>query len=133
MEVQMKNNIIIAIIAFIVGALGAKMLFPTVKEKTVEIETEKVVKDVQTVIKVVTRPDGTKEEVTTILDKSRENKESKSVKLISKPEWHISANGTISSNPIYGLQVERRIVGDVFAGVGYNTDNKITVSVGIEF
>lgn len=129
----MKNNIIIAVIAFVVGALGAKMLFPTVKEKTVEIETEKVVKDVQTVIKVVTRPDGTKEEVTTILDKSRENKESKSVKLISKPEWHISANGTVSSNPIYGLQVERRIVGDVFAGVGYNTDNKITVSVGIEF
>ena len=129
----MKNNIIIAVIAFVVGALGAKMLFPTVKEKTVEVEKEVVQKDIQVVTRIITRPDGTKEEQIITTDKSKENKESKSVKLISKPEWHISANGTVSSNPVYGLQVERRIVGDIFAGVGYNTDNKITVSVGIEF
>jgi hypothetical protein len=129
----MKNSIIIAAVALLIGFGLGSQLFPKIKEKTVEVEVEKVVKDIVTVTKVITRPDGTKEELTTVTDKTKENREATSVKILSKPDWHISANGTVIGNSTYGIQIERRVLGDVFVGAGYNTDNKINVSVGIEF
>lgn len=129
----MKTNIIIATVAVLIGFGLGTQIFPKIKEKTVEVEVEKVVKDIVTVTKIVTRPDGTKEEVTTVTDKTKENKEVSKVQIFTKPDWHISANGTVTSNPVYGVQIERRVLGDVFLGAGYNTDNKITINIGMEF
>jgi xanthosine utilization system XapX-like protein len=132
----MKNSIIIAVVGILVGfGLGTK-IFPTIKEKTVEVQVDKVVKDVQTVIKVVTRPDGTKEEITTIVDRTKENKEYSNTKTVSKNDWHISANAGRSfsdSNIIYGIQVERRVLGDVYLGALATTDKRVGISVGIDF
>jgi len=132
----MRNYIIIGLVCLVIGVAAGSALFPKVKEKTVETEVERVVKDVQTVIKVVTRPDGTKEEVTTIIDKSKQSTDKTSTKIIAKNDWHISASGsrTFTDNSMtYTLQVERRIIGDVFLGASVNSEKQVGLVVGLEF
>lgn len=132
----MRNYIITGLVCLVVGVLAGSVLFSKVKEKTVETEVERVVKDVQTVIKVVTRPDGSREEVTTIVDKSKQSTDKTSTKIIAKNGWHISASGSrtfTDSSMIYTLQVERRIIGDVFLGASVNSEKQVGLVVGLEF
>lgn len=132
----MRNYIITGLVCLVIGVLAGSALFPKVKEKTVETEVERVVKDVQTVIKVVTRPDGTKEEVTTIIDKSKQSTDKTSTKIIAKNDWHISASGSrtfTDSSMTYTLQVERRIIGDVFLGASVNSEKQVGLTLGLEF
>ena len=132
----MRNYIITGLVCLVIGVAAGSALFPKVKEKTVETEVERVVKDVQTVIKVVTRPDGTKEEVTTIIDKSKQSTDKTSTKIIAKNDWHISASGSrtfTDSSMIYTLQVERRVIGDVFLGASVNSEKQVGLVVGVEF
>lgn len=132
----MRNYIITGLVCLVIGVAAGSALFPKVKEKTVETEVERVVKDVQTVIKVVTRPDGTKEEVTTIIDKSKQSTDKTSTKIIAKNDWHISASGSrtfTDSSMTYSLQVERRVIGDVFLGATVNTEKQVGLTVGIDW
>jgi hypothetical protein len=131
-----RNYIITGLVCLVIGVLAGSALFPKVKEKTVETEVERVVKDVQTVIKVVTRPDGTKEEVTTIIDKSKQSTDKTSTKIIAKNDWHISASGSrtfTDSSMTYTLQVERRIIGDVFLGASVDSEKQVGLVVGIDW
>lgn len=132
----MKNITITAIVALLVGfGLGSQLL-PSVKEKVVEVQTERVIKDIVTVTKVITRPDGTKEEVTTTTDKTKENKQASSSKITTKPDWHVSINGSRKLNDTtlsYGIQVERRILGDVFLGGTVNSRKEVGLSIGVSF
>lgn len=131
----MKNYLIVAGISLLLGFGIATQFFPTVKEKVVEVQTEVIRKDIQTVVKVVTRPDGTKEEVTTIVDRSKQSKESSMVKTIAKATWHVSAsaNKGLDSDLAYSLQAEKRILGDIFLGGNISTNKTIGVSLGMEF
>ncbi len=131
----MKNYIIVATIAFITGAVGVKFLFPTIKEKTVEVEKEVVRKDIVTEIREVIKKDGTKEIVTVIVDKSKEQKESSKTQIISKDEWHISVAALTPNTKdiFYQVQVERRIIGDIHLGVLANTNNQYGISLGMSF
>lgn len=131
----MKTSIIIAIVGILVGFGIGTQLFPSVKEKTVEVEKEVIRKDIQTVVKVVTRPDGSREEVTTIVDHSKENKEYSNTKTVAKANWHISAsaNKGLDTDIYYAVQAEKRILGDIFVGGNISTNKTIGVSVGIEF
>ena len=74
----------LGIYTIVVAALAVsatKRLWPTIDTKVTVQEKEVIRKDVQTVIKEVVKPDGTKETVTTIVDKSKESSIKKSKKL----------------------------------------------------
>lgn len=96
------------------------------------VEKEVVRKDVITRIVEVERPDGTKEKVTVIVDKSTE----KSTKRVDiKPatkNWLVGAYYKVN-NPAYGLAVNRRIMGPVFLNVSADTGLNLTVGAAVEF
>lgn len=136
----MKNLIICAAIALLVGFGLGSQLMPKIEIKETQVEKEKIVKDVVTVTKIITKPDGSKEEVIVVTDKTKENKESKFEKLVAaKSQWHISVSAASSlskldaANLIYTVQAERRILGDLFLGAKVSTDKQIGLAVGIEF
>lgn len=132
----MKQTLITAAIALLIGAgLGAK-LFPTVNTKEVEVEKQVTVKDVVTVTKFITRPDGTTESTTTTTDKSKENKQATNTKVTLAPDWHVSVAANTNNIALddlrYTLQVERRIIGSLFVGANLSTDNTVGLSLGWE-
>ena len=133
----MKQTLITAAIALLVGFGLGSQLSPTVKTKEVEVEKQVVVKDVITVTKIITRPDGSKEEVITTTDKSKENKQSTNTKTVAKSDWHASISANTPdiglNNVRYTIQVERRILGDLFIGGNLSSDKSAGLSVGLEF
>jgi hypothetical protein len=111
-----------------------------IEERVKEVEVVK--HDVRTVIKEVTRPDGTKEKETIIEDRSTETRDKESrrdtSKIVSneKPQWKVSTQLTTTQGilgPVYGATVERRVLGPIFAGAFGNTDKTFGLSVGLEF
>lgn len=111
------------------------------KTETVEVEREVVRKDIVTVVKEVVRKDGTRETETITTDKSKEKRDSSStVTAITavKPDWHISVSASTArvseiSSPVYGLQIERRILGPFSAGLRVQSDRYVGLVVAYEF
>lgn len=106
--------------------------------KAANIDVERVVNktDVVTVVKEVKRPDGTVETVSTTTDRSvsKQDKQATTVQLV--PQWHVSASATKdgwTAEPVYGLQVEKRLVGAVSAGLRVDSKRNIGLVVGLEF
>lgn len=133
----MKSTIITGLICLLLGGGLGTLLFPQTKEKVVEVEKEVVVKDVVTVTRIVTRPDGTKEELVTVTDKTKENKQSTSTKTVAKSTWHASIGAKSKIDrlqvDLYTIQIEKRILGDLFIGVTGSTDKTVGLTVGMEF
>lgn len=129
----MKNYIIVAAIAFITGAVGVKFLFPTVQEKIVEKQVDVIQKDTVTEVREVTKPDGSRETITVIVDKSKEKKESSKVIAIAKPDWHLSVAAVGLKDRYYQLQLERRVIGEIHVGVLANTKKEIGLTIGMSF
>jgi hypothetical protein len=129
----MKNVAISLVVGVLLGAGVGTFLFPQIKEKQVEVE--KVVKDVVTVTKIVTRPDGSKEEVTTTTDRTKENKSNTMTKKAAN--WHVSISAQSKVWPVqvdaYTLQAEKRIIGDLFVGAIITSDKRVGLSLGLEF
>jgi len=129
-----------AVILLALGFLGGRYVAPPKEVIKTEVQEKEVIKkDVVTVTKVITRPDGTKEEVTTTTDKSQERK-NKTTEILAKTgaekQWHISAGlerASLTSANIYSLQVERRILGPFSAGLRANSERTLGVVIGAEF
>lgn len=131
-------NKALTVLVVSIGLLGlgyavGRYLQPT----KVEIKKEVIIqKEIHTVIKKVTDPNGTITEVTVIDDKSNEaSKESTTITAI-KSQWRaqgLVGFGTTKIGPIYGVGIERRILGPISAGLYGNTNNELGVSVSIEF
>ena len=108
-----------------------------IKEVVKEIEVIK--KDVRTVIREVVKTDGSKETVTVIEDKSKETskKESSKETIITnaKPQWRVQglADLTTLASPVYGVGIERRILGPIFVGGFVKANREYGVSVSLEF
>lgn len=137
---EYKNVAIIVFIAALISfGIGAKVASKvTTETKVVEVEKEVIKRDVVTQIKVITRPDGTKEESTTITDKTTEDKSSsKQSESKTAPNWHVSAGTKASVNNLnelsYTLNVDRRILGNLFVGASVSTDKQVGLSIGMEF
>ena len=135
MDPQMKNNIIIAAVALLVGATASKFLFPTIQEKIVEKQVEVIQKDIVTETKEIVRPDGTKEIITVVTDKSQEKKESLKVTAIAKSNYHVSVAALTPNvkDIYYQIQVEKRVLGDIHVGLLANTNGSYGLSLGYEF
>lgn len=142
---NIKYSLLTALIIGLVGyAIGRYMQPAEVITKQVEVvkEIEVVKRDVKTVIKEVVRPDGSKETVTTIDENTRERTRRESdvktevVQSPAKPQWEAGVMVKASLNniiPVYGIQVERRILGPFSVGVQGWSDTTAGVSLNIEF
>ena len=144
MEVKVKTAALAIVgIALLSYATGRYMQPAKVVTKIVT-ETKEIVvvkNDVQTVTHEVDHPDGTVEKTTTTVDKSQETiaKESRTdieqTKTNQKPQWLIGAQLTPQSGPlgpVYGAEVQRRIIGPIFVGAFGNTNRTVGLSVSIE-
>lgn len=133
-----KITIILLIIVAAASAGITRFYFPAVEYRNTETIKEVVHNDIQTVIKTVVLPNGTKETTETIDDKSVIHETAKSEVIIaSKPQWmfDVGARAKLDEiqNPIYDIQVQRRIVGPFFLGGRVSTDKSVGVSIGMEF
>jgi len=140
----MENFKVIATGSLILLALGygvGRYVQPAKEITKIEqVEKEVIKKDVVTVTKEVTRPDGTKETVTTTTDNSVEQKDKQFESTVSKPtekQWLIG----LGVNPIkytetYSVRVDRRVLGPLFLGGQYirnKSDNIGLVTATMEF
>lgn len=124
----------------LIGYSIGRYVNPPKEITKVEVQEREVVrKDVQTIVKEITRPDGTKETVTETTDKSVEKKDKSIESIAIKPlekQWHASLgaerNFTEEKN-IYSMTIERRIFLSGFAGVRVNTEKEVGLVLGMEF
>jgi hypothetical protein len=131
---NLKAVIALLVVALATGMYVGKTMFPAVK--TVEVEKEVQSNNVVTVTREVIKPDGTKVLESTVTDKTKLLKEASKVVVVGKPNWHISGgverNGLTAPN-VYSLQVERRVLGELFLGVKASSDSSVGVVVGYSF
>jgi hypothetical protein len=112
LKTALITSVAIAAIAYGLGRYASPV-------KTIEVEkiVEKEVKEEDHSVIVTKRPDGTV--VHEFLDKSRESRErvKESTKVVDnkKPDWFL-AGGYGANKPAYSLEVNRRVLGAVFAG-----------------
>jgi hypothetical protein len=132
-----KNVAIYTVVVATVSAAVTRYYWPQV-ETQIKIEEKEVIKrDVRTIIKEITKPDGTKETETEIIDNTTESrkKELESLKL-KKKDWFIAGGATVNINdvnPVYNVQVNRRILGSFYLGASVNTRKDVGVQIGFEF
>lgn len=126
-----------ALVIFAVGVGVGKFSLPSSKTQTEtstkESETEREVTD-----RTITRPDGTKETERIVKDVKKDKKESSNTVAIvnKKPDWKVS--GLIGYSfkehvPVYGIDIQRRILGAVSIGAFATTERSVGLSVGYEF
>lgn len=131
-----KTVLILLVITAVISAAATKFYFPNVTTKIVETQKEVTKTDVQTVIKTVTK-DGVIESTTTITDHSQKVETSKKVDITAATkDWLVSASYSTSIHtlePIYGLQVNRRILGPAYIGALLNNKGQVGLSLGLEF
>lgn len=114
-----------------------------IKKEEVIKEVEVIKKDVVIVEKEVKNPDGTVTTERVITDKtqidSKKETTEKQSSIVSnkKADWKVSASVGAESlkftQPVYGLHVERRILGPFFIGAYGMTNSNYGVSIGMEF
>lgn len=138
MELNIKT---VAIYTLVVAALSigaTKYFWPTVDTKLTIQEKEVIKKDIQTVIKEVVKPDGTKETITTIIDHSKESSSKTLEQIVNKKnDWYVAAGAEAKVTELqalsYKIEVNRRILGDVFLGATANTRGVVGLQVGFQF
>lgn len=138
MEMTWKTLGIYTLVVAALAVTATKRFYPTIDTKVTVQEKEVIRKDVQTVIKEVVKPDGTKETVTTIVDKSKESSVKKSEEIVMKKnDWFVAAGAEARlndlNNPVYKIEANRRILGDIYVGGTVNTQGAVGVQVGFSF
>ena len=138
MELSLKTIGIYTVVVAALAVGATKRLWPTVDTKLTVQEKEVIKKDIQTVIKEVVRPDGTKETVTTIVDQSKESSSKTLEQIVTKKnDWFVAAGAEARLNELqnlnYKIEVNRRIIGDIFVGATANTQGSVGLQVGFTF
>lgn len=129
----MKNYLIVGVVCLAAGWLGNMYLLgPKVITKTEMVEVERVVTDIREVIKE--NPDGSREIVReTVRVEDRETK-MKSQSKPSQKDWMIGGKMDIfTPNPVYQLDVSRRIIGDIYLGAYGRSDGIVGIGVTVLF
>jgi len=126
-------------LALVIGAIGGfyicRTYTPRIEEKQTVVEKEVVRKDIVTVVKEITRPDGSKEIETVTTDKSQETsnkKETKQSSTVKVSDWRVGVTTYVLSPKTeakYNLQLDRRLLGNL--GVRVGLDDKLNVNVGL--
>lgn len=130
------NKVILVALALGAGIAGTRYLWPRIEYKHTVEEREVVRKDIVTVIKEVVRPDGSKETVTEIVDRSKESsRRHETVSKAAQPQWSVGAYTTFNETiPTYTLTIDRRILGPFSVGVyGQLTGADLNYGAGLRF
>lgn len=139
MQVNLK---VLAIYTLVVAGLAVgvtKRLWPTVETQVKVEEKEVIKKDVRTVIKERVNADGSVDKETVIVDNSKESTTKKfEQKTFKQNDWFVAVGARANSlselaNPIYQLEVNRRILGDIYLGANVATDKSVGLQVGFSF
>ena len=144
MNQYIKNTLVILVVAATGYGFGryvqpAKV---TVKTEIITKEVEHKQNNIITDTKEIKKPDGTIEIDTTTEDKSVTNTttniDQKTVQSVEnlKPQWKISGTAGFRVNrvgAVYGVLVERRIIGPIFVGLYGNDDKQGGLTIGLEF
>lgn len=138
MEMNLKTLGIYTLVVAALAVAATKKFYPTIDTKVTVQEKEVIRKDVQTVIKEIVKPDGSKETVTTIVDKSKESSVKKSEEIVMKKnDWFVAAGAEARlndlNNPVYKIEANRRILGDIYVGGTVNTQGAVGVQIGFSF
>ena len=146
MDLKLLGYGLLALLLVGLGGYGAgRYMTPAkiqVKTEIITKEVEVTKKDVKIIEHEIKRPDGTIDKTTTTEDKtvvsdSRDSKSKASEVVVGvKPQWKVQALTTFkptSFSYLYGISVERRILGPVFVGVHANTDKNVGISLSFEF
>jgi len=138
MQVSLKSVGIYTLVVAALAVSATKYMWPTVQTQVKVEEKEVIKRDVRTVIKERTKPDGTTEKETVIVDNSKESStRTIEQKTMKKNDWFVAGGVEARSlqfvDPIYRLEVNRRILGDIFVGVSATTDKSVGVQVGFSF
>lgn len=127
MQLSVKSIILVGVLLIAVGVGIGSKLFKTPPQ----IETRTVTKDkIVTVTKEVVRPDGTIERDQT---RTEERKKDENVVVAppAKPDWMLTGGFGLQQQYMLGLQ--RRIVGDIYAGVQADTQRNVLATITILF
>lgn len=128
---------IAVVVSFVIGAAVARYYYPRIEMKQVEVTKEVVRNDIRTVTRMVERPDGSKETVVEVVDKSTKKETStKETTVASKKDWVISVSTDYNYRDYqqsYELQVQRRILGPFYIGAKASTNQSVGAMVGFEF
>lgn len=128
----------IMIIVFLWGLVGGfyvcKKWYPEIRTVTQEVQ---VVNNVNTVKRIIKRPDGTVEKDIRIVDKSV-SKSKETVKQVKSKEPSFLIGPTVSFQdfklkPVYGAQVQYRILGPVYVGASVNIDGYLGLGISYAF
>lgn len=123
--------------ALIGGAIAYKLLPAKIEVKTEIKEHEVTQNHIVTVTHEVTKPDGTKEIITTTTDNSVEHKDKQiEIQKSSPKDWFLTAGvarESLTSDNIYQISVNRRILGPLYIGGSFNTEKQLGLNLGMEF
>jgi hypothetical protein len=140
--VETKYFLPIALLLVVLGYGLGRYLQPAKVVTKTQIVTQTVVHDhIHTVTITVTKPDGTKTTTTTTDNNSVSDKDTQSnsstVTTYSKPDWKVSGLAGLQltnlHSPVYGAEIDKRLLGPIFVGVWGLTNSTAGVSVGLEF
>lgn len=142
----MKKEIIGGILLLVIGYAAGRYVQPAkvvTKTETVTKTNTVVQEHVHTVVQTVVKPNGEKVITKTTDNNSVEKNNTSSdssastVTTYSKPQWRAQGLVGLStinlSSSIYGVGVERRILGPIFVGAYGKTNSEAGLSLSLEF
>jgi hypothetical protein len=135
----LKTQIIAVLVCLGLGYAVGRYLQPAqVETREVIKEVEKIKRDVVIIERKVTKPDGTVVEEKTTTDKSKietAKSSDKSRKESRRNDWLVGAGveAQLSNlNPVYRLEIQRRILGPVLVGASARTDGYVGAIISLE-
>lgn len=123
----MQVNLKVLLTCSVLSAVAGGMLVHRYARQNEIINRETIKNNVVTVIKRIKAADGGSETTTTIIDKTKQNLVVKN----KETQWLFAVGYDTKRN--VSAQANKRIVGPVFVGLGYNQNGTATVNVGVEF
>lgn len=139
MDLKVLSGIVLVSLG-IGGFIGYKVtkgaIKPEVKTEVKEVSVDKIITKVVT--KEITRPDGTKEVVTVTDRDEKVVKTNTNTIIVDKNKWIATIDVSksfrdLTEKEVYGLNVSRRIIGDVFVGGRVTTNRDVGVVIGVQF
>lgn len=138
MDVNIKYLVVGAVLSGVAGALIQHQYDNRDIEKAISEQKTVTQTKIVTVIKEVTRPDGTVEKETTTTDNSIKKEVEKHIEESIKARnkvWLVSLGASLdtSGKQQYKAEVQREVLGPIFVGIYGTTGREAGLSLGLNF
>jgi hypothetical protein len=134
--VTLRNQVGIALVLVLVGYFTGRYATPPTVVTKVETKVVEVIKkDVKTIVKETRKPDGTVVTTTKTHDKSVDKRTDTQTAIVAKksPDWIFGVSTTFTNTQVYGVEINRRVLGPLFIGVMADTSGNSAAKLLIEF